>query len=204
MIYSEIDYNQIINNSIEGIQIERLEIGDLSIPTGQIVLCDPLAYPKVEPLFKTVSPGNYPVTLYIAKTGDWGDRIAIAVLSFNSQKADKYELALDYFPVDAGVAGFMDYSVNQHYLSFEKDFYTKNPNGNIYDDLFKKEFVKNATREGSDGDWINFHFPDKPEYNLTMFTSGYGDGLYSAYWGITNKGDITNLVIDFEVISLNE
>jgi len=35
-----------------------------------------------------------------------------------------------------------------------------------------------------------------------MFQSGYGDGVYPAYWGIDKDGNITSLVIDFLVLLL--
>jgi hypothetical protein len=37
-----------------------------------------------------------------------------------------------------------------------------------------------------------------------MFQSGYGDGIYPAYWGMTNDNEIVSLVIDFFVLLLPE
>ena len=66
---SHADYNEIFNNDIvDGMPVELLEIGELHVPTGQIVVCDPLVLPDMPPLNKTVKPGNYPVKIYIAKT----------------------------------------------------------------------------------------------------------------------------------------
>jgi len=217
---SHADYNRIFENSvINGIPIELLEIGELNVPTGQIVVCDPLVVPDMPPLNKTIRPGKYPVKIYVAKTKESGDRYAIAKLEFNSKKADKWVLAVrdgeniselkekgDFFgfPVDAGLGGFFDYKAGLEYNRFINEFIKKNPNGNIYDDFFAAEFKKNAMEPNNPndhGNWINFKMPNS-DLNITMFNSGYGDGSYPAYWGMTKDNEIVSLVIDFFVLLL--
>ncbi|HRC32866.1 MAG TPA: DUF4241 domain-containing protein [Bacteroidia bacterium] len=51
------------------------------------------------------------------------------------------------------------------------------------------------------GSWVNFQLP-KSELNITMFTSGEGDGLYPIYWGIDKDGNPVSLIIDFNVLDL--
>ena len=217
---SRINYNEILfQNVVDGMPVRKIAIGSLALPTGQIVVCDPLAYPDRPPFVRAVAPGYYPVTLYMADTGASGERVAIATLQFNSTQADYYELALRPneddselaspdefygFPVDAGLGGFIDVAVLTYYNQFLDNFYTAHPNGNIYDDFFKDIFKLTATEERPDGDWVNFQFPEKPDYNLSMFSSGYGDGVYPAYWGLTKKGECVNLIIDFHVLLLPE
>lgn len=219
VMYAHADYNQIMNNGkVDNIPVEKIEIGHVSLPTGQIVVSDPLAYPEMPALTRTVPPGNYPVTLYVAKTADSGDRIAIAVLTLQKGIATKFEMAVrpdedistlaaedfDFFgfPVDAGLGGFMDHQTMEYYLEFLQQFDAQNPNGNIYDDFFAAEFAKNGTPGRPDGDWVHFTFPNRPELNFTMFSSGYGDGHYPAYWGMDEKNELINLVIDFHVLLL--
>lgn len=219
---AQADYNRIFENSVvDGDSIELLEIGELTVPTGQIVVCDPLVVPDMAPLNRTVQPGKYPIKIYIAKTKESGDRYAIAKLEFKSQKADKWVLAVrdgediselkeedDFFgfPVDAGLGGFFDYKSGLEYNKFIDGFLKKHPGGNIYDDLFATEFKKNAAEPNNPddyGDWINFKIPNT-ELNITMFHSGYGDGYYPAYWGMTKDNEIVSLVIDFFVLLLPE
>lgn len=219
---SHANYNIIFDNSIvEGTPIELLEIGDLNVPTGQIVVCDPLLLPNTPPLNKTVQPGRYPIKIYVAKTKESGDRYAIAKLEINSKKAEKWVLAVKDgenilelknddeffgFPVDAGLGGFFDYKAGLEYNKFFDDFTSRNPNGNIYDDFFAEEFKKNAKEPNNPedyGDWINFTIPNT-DLNISMFHSGYGDGTYPAYWGMTNENEIVSLVIDFFVLLLTE
>lgn len=219
-VLSHADYNQLFDSTtVDGVPIEAVEIGSLVVPSGQIVVCDPLVVPDSPPLRGRVKPGRYSVTLYCAKTKESGDRFAVARLRFSEARAVKWVLALregenvtdlkeegDFFgfPVDAGLGGFFDYEAGQQYLRFLDDFMKKHPDGNIYDDFFAFEFKKNARDPNDpkdDGDWINFTLPSG-NLNITMFQSGYGDGVYPAYWGVTDKGEIVSLVIDFHVLLL--
>jgi len=55
-IYSQVDYNLIFDNEIvDGIPVEEINIGLLNVPTGQIVVCDPLVLPDTLPLKKQSS-----------------------------------------------------------------------------------------------------------------------------------------------------
>lgn len=219
---SHADYNLIFDNDVvDKMPVEVLGIGTVALPTGKIIVCDPLADPKMTPLEKTVPPGTYPVKIYIASTPDSGDRFAIAKLEFSSDKADKWVLATREgediselnedgaffaFPVDAGLAGIFDYQAGEDYNRFLDDFIEKNPSGNVYDDFFAAEFKKNAKAPDDPadiGDWINFTVPNS-ELSIIMFHSGYGDGLYPVFWGMTNDNRIVSLVIDFFVLLLPE
>jgi hypothetical protein len=161
-ILSHADYNIIFDNKIvEETPIEKLEIGKLNLPTGKIVICDPLVYSETAPLTKKVKPGLYPIKIYIAKTKDSGDRYAIAKLEFSNKKSNKWVMATkaeddlseltdeaDYFgfPVDAGLGAFFDYQTGKEYQKFESDFMKLNSEGNIYDDFFAAEFKKKCKR----------------------------------------------------------
>ncbi|MET3606774.1 DUF4241 domain-containing protein [Mucilaginibacter rubeus] len=217
---SSVDYNMVFDNAIvDGTKIELLEMGKLSIPTGKVVACDPLTTPNPKPFTKTITPGQYPVKIYIAKTEKSGDRYAIAKLEFSSEKADRWILATqdgddiskltdkdDFlgFPVDAGLACFFDDKVGREYRKFENDLMTKHPGGNIYDDFLAAEFKKNAKEPNNPndaGDWVNLKIPNTND-NIVMFQSGYGDGTYPSYWGVTKNNKIVSLIIDFLVLPL--
>ncbi|WP_405379092.1 DUF4241 domain-containing protein [Nonlabens sp. Asnod3-A02] len=209
--YSLIDYNIFFDNSfVDKTPIEIVEIGNLNLPTGKIVACDGLISSNSSPFIKTVKPGRYPVKIYVAKTKQSGDRNAIVQIKFSHKKAIKWVMALteneninefkdkyDYFgfPVDSGLGGLFDYQIWQEYQVFESDFYRINPNKNLYDDILDKEFKKEANKNN----WINFYIPNSKS-NITMYSSGYGDGTYPSFWGIDEKGEIVSLVIDFLVL----
>ena len=216
---SVIDYNQYFSNAnFNNTPLVLLALGEVNITTGKIIACDPLVcLCDTLPFTKTVLPGKYPVTACIAKTEKSGDRYAAVKLAFTNENAIRWEMAVvagqdiaelkeddEYFgfPVDAGLGCFCDAEAQNLYNQFEENFMQKNPEGNIYDDFFAAEFKKNALNQNSHddiGDWLNFYLPNKPGLNVIMFHSGYGDGMYPSYWGITTEEKICSLVIDFQV-----
>lgn len=223
-LISQIDYSQFfISKEIDGIQIELLNIGKLNITSGKIIVSDPLVYLSHSiPLNKTIKPGTYDVTVCVAKTEEMGERYAIVMVKFTDKPAVKWEMALterdnidelkndgDYFgfPVDAGLGSFCDLETQNLYNGFVDDFYSKRPEGNIYDDYFAAEFKKNAIDKDNPhdiGDWLNFVIPGSEKHNVVMFHSGFGDGYYPCYWGIDAKGDICSLIVDFMVFGCGE
>lgn len=215
--YSHADYNIIFENQIvEGFEIKSYNIGSVNFPTGKVIVCDPLAFPDTTPYKRKIPKGKYPVVIYSAKNTELGERHVIVKLQLNSNKAEKWEMALregekakelkeegDFFgfPVDAGVAGIYDYQTALEYEIFDQSFTQKNPEKNLYDDYFADEFKKNARNLDDCGHWINHKLPNSNS-TISMFTSGYGDGLYPAYWGIDKNGKLTSLVIDFFILLL--
>lgn len=217
--YSLVDYNQYFDDTVvDNMPLEFLNLGDLNLSTGKIIVCDPLVCMyDTSPFTRTVNPGKYPVIACIAKTKNSGDRYAVVKLEFSKEKATKWEMAVTEhqdinelkeddeffgFPVDAGLGCFCDVETQELYNQFETDFGQRNPDGNIYDDFFAAEFKKNAVDQNNPqdiGDWLNFYLPNRPDLNIIMFHSGYGDGMYPCYWGTTNEGKICSLIIDFQV-----
>src|SRR5262249_4363576 len=69
-------------------KIKTIALGNLELPTGQIVATDPLVQPDRHALARGVAPGRYPVTLY-----DAHGRIALAALRLRPGKPAKWEIA---------------------------------------------------------------------------------------------------------------
>ena len=219
---STVDYNAIIGKSeIDGMALEILDLGNINLPSGKIIASDPLANSDTIPFSQKVSPGKYPVKVYVAKTPDSGDRYALAQIQFSNKNAVKWVLAVKEnenirdlktddsffgFPVDAGVGSFYYYETAIEYQKFQDRFYKSDSSKNIYDDFFADEFKKSAVDQNDPadiGDWVNYTFP-ATNLNIVMFHSGFGDGIYPAYWGVDAKGEITSLVIDFFVVDVPE
>jgi hypothetical protein len=216
---SLVDYNQFFENkAVDDTPLELLNLGELNISTGQIIACDPLVcLYDTAPFTKTVQPGKYPVIACIAKTENSGDRYAVVKLEFSKDRATQWQMAVTEhqdikelnkddeffgFPVDAGLGCFCDLETQRFYKEFDTEFMQRNPEGNIYDDFFAAEFKKNALDQNDPrdiGDWLSFHLPNRPELNVVMFHSGYGDGIYPCYWGTNYDGKICSLIVDFQV-----
>jgi hypothetical protein len=172
-------------------KITALTIGELELPTGEIVACDPLITGLSRPAFsRKVKPGRYPVTLLQAQ-----GCIAAAVLRFGSGSPTRWELATFVpdrppvyksefleFIVDDAVASFMDKSVLTLMSDQEElDEYLADVACTI------DRFCIDSPIEGN-------------PINVVMFDTGYGDGAYRSFWGLDATGEPLLLMADFEVL----
>lgn len=209
-----IQYDLTNSNSDNYIEIE---IGELNLPSGEIIAGDPFFIFNAIPFSKKVPSGKYPVKIYLKKIEENHYRVAFAKLKFLNKQANKWYLAVTGditikdletlkndeffgFPVDSGLGCFVDKVTNDLYNKLQDEFYKKNPNGNYYDGILANEFkIYSSNNSYSDniGDWNN-HIVDKEKnLNMIMFSSGWGDGHYPTYWGFNQENELIELTIDF-------
>ncbi|TXT59328.1 MAG: hypothetical protein BAJALOKI1v1_1440007 [Promethearchaeota archaeon] len=213
------DYKQLFKvNKYKNTKLFRIYPGKLKIPTGKIVAGDPFLIFHCNHFEKTISPGEYEVELIFLELPTAGNRLAIARIVVSEKDAQYWELALlknedigelakgEFigFVVDSGLACFIDHQFCKEFTTTMDGLYRKNSNFNYYDDVLAAEFAENAFNKNDPrdvGDWTNHKFDSNSIGNVMIFSSGFGDGLYPVYWGIDNEGKITDLLIDFFVIS---
>lgn len=209
---------------IAGKQLEIIDIGPTSIPTGQILVRDPLCYLghiEEQPYFQTAPVGTYSTEICVVKPDEDGDcaRYAAVRLRFSDVPAVRFEEALighedisgmedgEFFGfnVDAGLACICDKQAHQAFCDFASRWHKEHPDGNLYDDyfaaLFAKSFRENPQYQREGGDWVNWRIPDT-EYHVPLFQSGFGDGAYPVYWGYDQAGEICQIVVQFIDIQL--
>ena len=105
-----------------------------------------------------------------------------------------------FFGVDTGLACFADVSTAKEYKVFLEEWKQEHPEENLYQDYFSYLFAENAKSDlavkvGA-GNFLLWKLPQSGK-RLVMFASGMGDGIYSAYWGMDQNENITELVIPF-------
>jgi hypothetical protein len=176
-------------------------IGELDLPTGEIIACDPLTTGTDWPaLSRKVKPGHYPVSLLEAQ-----GRVAAAVLRFRPGGPFRWELAtlpdqdastlkgeeVFGYPVDAGLGSFMD-KMAMALMSEQQD--KLEADQNYYDDVLAAEFAPNQDR------FVMHHPVAGNPLNIAMFWSGWGDGLYPSFWGLDAAGEPLLLLTDFDVL----
>jgi len=219
--YALVDYNKYFDNAeVDKTPVEQLLLGVLNVPTGHIIVCDPLVgIYETNPLTRTVAPGQYPVNVCVAKPAEGESHYALAKIEFRPARAVKWEMAVAAgqdlaelqqpdeffgFPVDAGLACFCDAETRGLYNQFATQLHQNSSVAfNIYNDFFAAQFKKNAVNPADPkdiGDWLNFYLPNNPAHNILMFVSGNGDGAYPCFWGISEQGEVCSLVIDFFVL----
>lgn len=184
-------------------KIEEQPLGLLNLPTGKIVANDPLCFYETEPFEKTVKPGRYPVILYVQHIED-DRRVAFAEIRFTEKLPVGFELALikgqdaeklsedEYYGygVDSGTGGFMDELTCNEFVALIEptdDGMLPELEKALSDSYVYTYSTANYTLSGTDN-------------NLTVFSSGYGDGCYPSYWGYDEKGGLCCLITDFETV----
>ncbi|MFF8608185.1 DUF4241 domain-containing protein [Streptomyces sp. NPDC015346] len=184
------------------------EVGELALPTGRVVACDPFVYlgsGDIEAFTVGVAPGRYPVQASVATLVRPGvepgphphTRIAAVRLTVRDTPPVSWELALrpgqdlaelgedEFFGygVDAGTGCFYDASADGAFPG------TEDEEGAVWAAM---ESIGHGPAvfmaEGDDG------------HNLAGFTSGWGDGAYPTWIGRDVSGEVACFVTDFLVV----
>lgn len=182
-------------------EITVTPIGDLELPTGEVIACDPLTTGTDWPVFsRKVKPGQYPVSLLEAQ-----GRVAAAVLRFRPGTPARWELATlpnqdtstlksdeaFGYPVDVGLGSFMD-KMAMVLMSEQRD--KLKADQNYYDDVLAGELAPNQDR------FVMHHPVTGNPLNIAIFWSGWGDGIYPSFWGLNAAGQPLVLMTDFGVL----
>lgn len=178
-------------------------IGDLKVPTGRLFASDPLTTSfdasHGEALDRAVPPGVYPVDVAVARFESGDQRVACARVRFAppSREAVTWiaaspngqpELEGDDtwgYGVDTGTGCFFDGAAV----------------GDV-DEATSDRWVE--ALNAKDVPTWTWHIADVGGANVVMFSSGWGDGVYTSYWGLDVDGAVVELVTDFDVLVKSE
>lgn len=210
-------------SELAGKQLTVMDIGECTVPSGQILVRDPLCYldrRNEQPYFLTAPAGTYRTEVCVVKpeNGDCARYAAVRV-RFSENAAVRFEEALigcenlkemgeeSYFGfnVDAGLGCICDEVLHQAFCDFSENWQKEHPGGNIYNDYFAALFAESYRADPEfqrrDGDWLNWVIPGT-KYHLPIFQSGFGDGAYPVYWGYDKDGAICQIAVLFIDIRL--
>ena len=205
---------------IAGKELDVLNIGTCSIPSGKLVAGDSLVTMPDEnliPYIQETPIGEFPVDICVLTNHD---RYAAIRIKFNDNKSVYFENGMkgnedlegeikegDFygFGVDAGMASITDIEVQKAYHKFEKKFSELNEDGDLYNDYFWDLLEENAKKfpkyQAEYGDWLNWNIPDT-EYTMPICASGWGDGYYPVYFGYDENNSVCQVVVHFIDIDL--
>ncbi len=186
--------------SVKNVKLVHRPVGDLLLPTGCLVACDPFVCPEAEPFSLSLPRGRFPVVLIIAEIAA-DQRVAFALVHFSPRTPVRWEMLtagrqdisnlkdgeIFGYGVDSGTGCFMDSSASR----LLNDAMRKDP---AYYETLTKEMDKTYRDTWS---WVDTKFGDA---NLVAFSSGYGDGLYATYVGFDSDNEISTIVTDFAVL----
>lgn len=213
----KIDLESYFNEKKIGImEVDTLDIGEVNLPTGEILTCDPLVeLGEAKTYIQKTPVGKFPVKICAVPSEDYGDRYACVKVEFNKNKPVVYELAVtgneeemdeakedEYygFGVDAGMGCVTDKKSQDEYVKYwkklEEEEGADNPYDDIFEELLEESFKKSPKYQRDCGDWANFIIPNS-DLNIPVFASGWGDGYYPCYFGYGEKGELCGFYIHF-------
>lgn len=198
-------------------QKSNVYIGNVDFPTGAITVADPLAYIPANrhclELEQKIPIGSYPVYVSVSDTPSLGLRMCAVRMKITPNTAVKYlhangtpetviiaseEKIIHGFPVDASMISICDSMQARRLRAVCEDFEKEYPEKDFYEDvlspLFAASYQAQPLVQRQEGDFIEWINPiDKKK--MIMVASGIGDGIYYAYWGYDEKGEICELII---------
>lgn len=207
---------------IGGTEVDTLDIGTVHFPTGTILACDPLVeLEEAQPYLQTVPAGTYPVQICVMPSEEYGDRYACVKVAVSDQKPVRYELGmignecLDEeledgeffgFGVDAGMCCIADRKTQEAFQAYWaqrlREDESIDPYNDLFCDLLEENGKANPKYQRDGGDWLNWTVPGT-DYNLPIFTSGWGDGVYPCYFGYDAAHNVCGVYIHFIDVAEN-
>jgi hypothetical protein len=194
--------------------VTLVDIEPVKLPTGRLFAADPFTYSKPVPFERKVKPGTYPVTLSVArvapkKKGKPQERVGCAMVRFAKGSPASWIMAtkkgqslaklkpdsLYGFGVDAGTACFCDPTAAE---ALERLNEVEFANDNWEGWLMRKVQTGLLGGKRSWG-WGKAIIVPETQANVVVFSSGWGDGFYGSYWGLSKAGAPLCLVTDFGV-----
>jgi Protein of unknown function (DUF4241) len=194
------------NHDVPRRTIDRYEIGILALPSGKIVACDPVYNPEKEPFVQTVTPGKYPVLLYVDTNEN---AVGLVKIKFSDAPALRWEMALipeqnlgvladdEYFgyEVTSGLGCFMD-SETGNILQYVQQEVSKQL-GDDYIDYHDNVLIDELAAKA---DIYCNHLPTPDsDLNVMIFSTGWQEGIFPSYWGYDVEGKVVALLTDFNL-----
>ena len=211
----KINLDNYFSEQIGKMEVDILDIGEVNLPTEEIIACDPLVELGEAKTYIQKTPiGKFPVKIAVALSEEYGNRYACVKVEFNKNKPIVYELAVTGnekemdeatednfygFGVDAGMGCVADKKAQYEYSVYWNQLEQEgadNPYDDLFEDLLSESFKRFPKYQRDCGDWANFTIPNS-DLNIPIFASGWGDGYYPCYFGYDEKGELSGFYIHF-------
>ncbi|GAA2498755.1 DUF4241 domain-containing protein [Winogradskya humida] len=191
--------------------LTMVPVGDVTLPTGRVVACDPLVYAGDSPPFTVpVTPGRYPLRAWVAviSFGPPGNpvesdrRTAALQLVIRDQPTTTWEPArlpdppvpdpasvdedgFPVYPVDSGTGTFAD---EQAVTALAGWPYER------LEDAYIPAVIEAAPSP------LDAVTHEASGANVLLVSTGWGDGAYATFIGRGADGEVTSFVTDFRVL----
>jgi outer membrane protein assembly factor BamB len=172
----------------DDLHLTERRIGTIHLPTGMIVVCDPVTDLHDRPLDRKVKAGDHPVIAGIVRmNGD--ERVAWLEIRLSDDPVVSWESAADAFVVDSGTAALLSVESATCLVTSpdsEEEF------GERVEDQMNASY-------GSGQRWAGIDVLGRKNIDVIVTESGYGDGQYQCDWGMNRGGRPVRLRLDFGI-----
>ena len=164
------------------------EVGSLALPTGRIVVCDPLFDLVQEPFSIQVDPDSYPVFLSLT---DQSEAALLMVQFADREPAQWVPATPPFFSVDSATASLMDARLARMLIRAAEN------------DRFDRHWKRVTDEmEENDGLWANVTLHNESGANIVALRTMGGDGSFCSYLGYSQHNELLCLVADFFLAEL--
>ncbi len=194
-------------NFVESPLLETYEAGNIMLPAGRLVACDPLLTNNMKPFVTDFPKGSFPVNIH--RERDSGC-IAYVEIVFSSAEVKNWKMATTEgqitedlkdgeifgYPVESGMGCFMDAETQDDLNRLEIKLFRRKGDDfmGIYEEFFHGCFFDSA---GAANQYA-FLKPDENKHgNICAFETGYGEGFYASYIGFDEAGRPAKVVSEF-------
>jgi hypothetical protein len=187
--------------------IEPHDVAEVTLPTGQVVGCDPLAgADDAEPFLVSVPAGVYALRAWVAvlhKDGaEWQRRVAALQLVIRDEPAARWVPALlaGQDPSALGSGSFFGYAVDAGTGTLADTAAVRALAAWDHDRIEEVYIRARYPLAPIPGGVISAVTDERTGANVVAVSSGWGDGNYPTFIGYTAEGDVGSFVTDFLVI----
>ncbi len=192
---------------VENPLIESFDAGQIQLPTGNLVACDPLITNDMAAFGVKFPQGEFPVLVHKERESNC---IAYVEIIFNDFEVSQWKLATTEgqnatelkkdeifgYPVESGMGCFMDVQTQECLNHLENKLFHKKGADfmGIYEEFFHAHFFD----ENGAIDQFALLFPDEDKKgNIFAFETGYGEGFYASYIAFNANNEPVKIVTEF-------
>lgn len=196
---------------VESPLLESFEVGNIYLPSGKLVACDPVITNDMQP-FSTVFPkGDFAVLLHKERESNC---VAYAEIVFSSSEISEWQLAtiegqlvkdlaegeVFGYPVESGMGCFMDADTQNVLNELERKLYHSKGVDfmGIYEEFFHEHFFD---ENGAIDQYAFLKPSDNHPGTIFAFETGYGEGFYASYIAYDKNREPVKIVTEFIEIS---
>lgn len=193
-------------NFVENALIESFDAGNISLPTGKIVACDPVITNDMKAFKVNFPQGEFAVLLHKERESNC---VAYVEIIFGDDEITEWKLATTEnqniedlqgeeifgFPAESGMGCLMDFETQDDLNHLEKTLFERKGEEfmGIYEEFFHEHFFD---QNGAIDQFAFLKPNEEKEGTLFAFETGYGEGFYASYIGFGKDGQPLKLIVE--------